>query len=592
MLLIRPHPQTTDTLPSYLLRLTAANGYKNPMQLLRSNQFQLLNNRLPGKKIFFGDFDLKAMADLANINVNELLALQFNRTSSTKFSFAGNEYKLKHMLFSAIKVCPECYKNNGVIAFENIFKAKTFCTIHRQPLITKHPLTNKNLSWGSHYLWRDIPSRKNMNKSKSISNHEFQMNKNIELLANNQRSQLPKPFNTLSLSDYLDVLAFFTNFHLPTFGVVAEPYVISYRYLTAWPTIFFTLLSKYENEPMSDKRLTGVRKYFRDLYDELYSKENMNSTEFKILRTSFEGYLCKHFKHGSINNSFEWLNTETKNLTSLLNEKQSYELLNCPRSRLKLFIREKLIVVTQVIENGIQLFQRNELLAFKDRIGKCLTLIECAKQLDISEYLTRKLVYSGIIKPLLIPNDRNRDWLIEISAIEFFIVKLSKNSISLKNTETKSFKRLAFAGYDICELLFSMTAGDLKYDFNKNSKKPLSLLQFKPYFDTTDLPSIDNVTPFEASKSLNININAVYAFIKIGLLQCKKVKVNRTPRPVIVITQKSILYFKTHFLLTKQLSGKDKDLYILISGPSVDGGVVNVYAKVSYSEKHFMYEHA
>jgi len=47
MLLIRPSPNYKDTLTNYLLRLTAANGYKNSMQLLRDERCLLHNNRLP-----------------------------------------------------------------------------------------------------------------------------------------------------------------------------------------------------------------------------------------------------------------------------------------------------------------------------------------------------------------------------------------------------------------------------------------------------------------------------------------------------------------------------------------------------------------
>jgi hypothetical protein len=78
----RLNPQSTDSLPNYLLRLTADNGYKNSIQLLRSANCKLLNNRLPGKKIFFGDFDLERVAMLANINIAQVEALKFRQVSN------------------------------------------------------------------------------------------------------------------------------------------------------------------------------------------------------------------------------------------------------------------------------------------------------------------------------------------------------------------------------------------------------------------------------------------------------------------------------------------------------------------------------
>ena len=97
MLLIRPYPQSTDSLPNYLLRLTADNGYKNSMQLLRSANCKLLNNRLPGKKIFFGDFDLERVAMLANINITQVEALKFRQFSNTRCSAFAQDFLVKNL---------------------------------------------------------------------------------------------------------------------------------------------------------------------------------------------------------------------------------------------------------------------------------------------------------------------------------------------------------------------------------------------------------------------------------------------------------------------------------------------------------------
>ena len=203
MLLIRPYPQTTDTLPNYLLRLTAANGYKNSMQLLRDENCLLANNRLPGKKIFFGDFDLERVARLANINASQLSALRLKHTFSTRCLAFGQEFLTKTVNFSSVRVSPHCYQEQGSIPFYNSLVAKTLCTKHNCPLITVHPVTGRKLTWATHYLWRDIASWGDNVSSVEVGAAELTINQQIEYLENNQiiigRQQL-------DLAEYCDLL--------------------------------------------------------------------------------------------------------------------------------------------------------------------------------------------------------------------------------------------------------------------------------------------------------------------------------------------------------------------------------------------------
>jgi hypothetical protein len=182
MLLIRPYPQPTDTLPNYLLRLTAANGYKNSMQLLRDEHCLLSNNRLPGKKIFFGDFDLERMAMLANINITQVEDLKFKHINNTRCLAFGQQYLVKSLNLSRLRVCPHCYEEHSSIAFINSLAAKTYCTKHCCPLITVHPVTGRKLTWATHYFWRDAASWINKVPTVEIGEAEFKINQQIEYL--------------------------------------------------------------------------------------------------------------------------------------------------------------------------------------------------------------------------------------------------------------------------------------------------------------------------------------------------------------------------------------------------------------------------
>tara|TARA_R110002050_G_scaffold120067_8_gene237982 strand:- start:2283 stop:4052 length:1770 start_codon:yes stop_codon:yes gene_type:complete len=587
MLLIRPYPQTTDTLPNYLLRLTAANGYKNSMQLLRDEHCLLANNRLPGKKIFFGDFDLERVAKLANTNAHQLSELRLKHTFSTRCLAFGQVFLTKAVNFSCVRVCPHCYQEQGSIPFYNSLVAKTFCIKHNCPLITVHPVTGRKLTWATHYLWRDIASWCNNVSSVEVGEAELTINQQIEYLENNQiiigRQQL-------DLAEYCDLLEFFAHFHQFAFGSSPnnqtkndidfnrQYYAAAHWYIADWPTPFFELLAHFENNPMSDKRLTGVRKCFRDLYDDIYSYENSRSGAYKLLKSGFEEYLSDHFSSGMLMSSLSQIDFKVRDKSTYVSETQVTELLCCHLGKVKVYVREGLLSYSHVLPNGTNLFFRSDVIKLKSRLTNYCSIDECAELLGISVYLARQLLRADIVQPLLEPNAENRDWLVEKSQIEELIGKLKSSAdLSIKKSNTAQ-KRFTFVKIGFGRLIQSMLAGDISFGYKPNKKRPLSLEQFTPYFDANDEPITDFLSPTEATIELGVNINAIYDFIKLGYLECEKQQVKRTARPIKMITQKSIENFKSKYRLSRQLKTSSYNLQ-LVSGPRIDGCCVNLYCK-------------
>jgi hypothetical protein len=338
MLLIRPYPKPTDTLPNYLLRLTAANGYKNSMQLLRTIKCKLLNNRLPSKKVFFGECDLERVAMLANISVAQIEDLKFKHINSTRCKAFGQQYLAKSLNVSWLRVCPHCYEECKAVTFINSLAAKTYCTKHNCPLITVHPETGRKLTWATHYLWRDIASWGNKVPSVDIGEAEFKINQQIEFVESNQVIIGRQQFN---LAEYCDLLEFFAHFHQFAFSPHSNNHVksniefsrqyysVAYWYISEWPTRFFELLAHFENSPMSDNRLTGIRKCYRDLYDDIYSRENSRSGAYRLLKSGFEEYLREHFSTGMLMNSLSLIDYGVRDKSTYISETQVAELLGC-----------------------------------------------------------------------------------------------------------------------------------------------------------------------------------------------------------------------------------------------------------------------
>ncbi len=588
MLLIRPSPQSTDSLPNYLLRLTADNGYKNSMQLLRNANCKLLNNRLPGKKIFFGDFDLEQVAMLANIKTSQVEALKFRQVSNTRCSAFAQDFLVKNLNVSHVRICPFCYEELKTISFINSLAAKTYCTKHKFPLVTIHPVTGYKLTWGTHYLWRDIASWNNDASTIEVNEAEFTFNQHIELLAS---TNLIIGRQSLNLAEYCDLLGFFAHFHQFGFGsqkktctksdtdFCRQYYSAAYWYIAEWPTRFFEMLEHFEAHPMSDKRLTGIRKCFRDLYDDIYSRENSRSGAYKLLKSGFEEYLSDHFSTGMLMQSHTQVDPKTKDNSIFISESQVARILCCHLGKVKAYVREKLIFPYHFLVNGTRLFLRTGIMKLKSKLESCCSINECAELLGISVYNTRQLLRDGIINPLLEPTITNRDWLIEKREIKRLINRLKANVSPSVCNSTTAIRRFSFAGYSFADLIKKMLSGKVNYAYSGSKNTPFSLVKFTPVFQANDDISTELLTPQEACSALGINKNVIYEFIKIGLIDCIKQKVNRTPRPIKLIPKTSINQFKTCYLLKHQLNGIPVSDLEPISGPKINGGLINVYQR-------------
>jgi hypothetical protein len=586
VLLIRPYPKATDSLPSYLLRLTAANGYKNSMQLLRTVKCKLLNNRLPSKKVFFGEFDLERVAMLANISIAQVEDLKFKHINNTRCLAFGQQYLVKSLNVSRLRVCPHCYEEHSSIAFINSLAAKTYCTKHYCPLITVHPVTGRKLTWATHYFWRDAASWINKVPTVEIGEAEFKINQLIEYLAT---SRVIIRRQQLNLAEYCDLLEFFAHFHRFAFGSNSnnraksdiefsrQYYSAAYWYIAEWPSRFFELLAHFENAPMSDMRLTGIRKCFRDLYDDIYSAENSRSGAYKLLKSGFEEYLRDHYSTGVLMQSLSQIDPQVKEQSTFISETQVAELLGCHLSKVKVYVREKLLSYSHNLPNGTNLFFRSGVIKLKSRLKNCCSIDECAELLGISVYLARQLLRADIILSLLKPNAENRDWLIEKSQIEKLIAQLKSFADPAVKKSNTAQKRFSFVKINFGRLIQSMLNDSISFGYKSNKKRPLSLQQFTPCFDANDEPISDFLSPIEATIELGVNINAIYDFIKLGYLECDKLQVKRTARPIKMITQKSIENFKSKYRLSRQLKTSAHSLQ-LVSGPRIDGCCVNIYA--------------
>lgn len=188
---------------------------------------------------------------------------------------------------------------------------------------------------------------------------------------------------------------------------------------------------------------------------------------------------------------------------------------------------------------------------------------------------------------MLAPNADNRDWLVEKKEVKRFLADLKHGALSVipNNTTIVNLKTLAFEGFDFFSLIRKMLAREILYSQRPviDTSKLWTLSQFQ-ICRITETNKPDLIPPRVAAEQISVNINAVYDWIKRGFITAISQKKQNVTHPVTMLHINNIEEFKKKYILSKNLK-KDKR-YKLISGPKLDGGVVNLYIEINSQQKN------
>lgn len=394
------------------------------------------------------------------------------------------------------------------------------------------------------------------------------------------------------LQNYLVLLHFFAHYHQRSFinqvkrslqlpnRQRVDLYNTANKYLNNWPTGFYGLLNSFLVNPMAQRGETGIRHYFRDLYDEIYSGVQQEVFAYQFLMRAFERYLESEFSESAFTNSLTRIETPLHTHATCLCEKTAAKLIDTPISHLKLFVNAGLLTQQN---NGTYLKKDVDALIVKTK--DFITLKGTIELLEIGKFQILQLVDSGLLKCVIHPNDELRDWLFDKKELQAFISQI-KSCVTTPNTllaslKSSTFKALTFNGACITTVIENILSRKTAVIYIEDPTNQLSLQQFHPCFDNTLQPDA-YLSPKQASVILGVNINAIYDFAKRGFLIIEKQQVGRTARPVKLIPQHNIDSFKNNYVLSKYIKCEDKHKFDLISGPTVNGGLVNLYVRSTY----------
>ncbi|MEZ8186603.1 TniQ family protein [Shewanella sp. 5S214] len=575
MLLIRPFPNEFEGLPQYLLRVSTANGYQNIMQMLKLLDEQITNGQVPNKRLYYGDLDLEKLANLLNLPIGKLTHIAFQKTSNTRFKFHDQRFQMKTISFNRVKFCPTCYEESGILSLVTAFNYVSWCPIHHRRLIASDIHTNKPLTWATKNL--DYKIRCEIDHdyiSDSVWTNECAFNKLVYQLWQNTEPY-DSPFPNIDLPGLLDMISFFERFDRLIDDTKNQAKLLQYLY--SWPENYYELLAYYEQNPMSQKRKTGIRRCYRDLYDEIYNPLNANSTGYKLLKCHFEYYLQHHFTNSVFNSAIQLIPEHIINQSDFVGLQQACEILNCSQLNVERFIHSGLLTPTNLLDNGLSLFKRSDLNSLKEGSADLLSLSDSAKLMGVSDYNMYMLLNNGAISAVFKPSPKHKSWLISSTEVENLITLLQLKADNSLKKPFYGLKHLNLRKMNFPTIIEKMLNGELRFTIHKSATTSLKFDQFKFHLNSESVPK-DSLSPKEASIALGVNKNVLYELIKLGFIQATKQKVSRTTRKVLLVTKASVTVFKQKYLLRHQLKNNSNLPIKQVSGPKIDGGLINIYS--------------
>lgn len=482
MLLARPKIKSNECAVSYLIRVSEQNGFKHIGHLLHYAGFSWKNNRLPIYQILTGEYDL----------TDYMLQLGLTNYSSKLkeiFKTFQNVIDTPYFLVKYPKVCPDCIKEFGFCKFEWSVLPYVACVRHKKLLIDIQSSTGKQLSWYRKYLnkFDDVYVIKPIHNKASSEILEF--SEYIESLLKDRKVVCcPEILNGLELRESLSVIHFIAHYRSRLLGdsfrprsitnnELAQHYYCVWLMLNNWPDEYYKFLNQYIECPMSRKRIGGLNKHFRDLYESLHRQSENKGIE--RIKKEFDHYIEKYWpsvlQSGRITRI--QLTTSKRNIVS---KKDAAKILNCHPDRIDKLVQQKKLL-SHVFE-GKKHYSRAQVEELAIQISSNWTMDEACKALQITRYQFKQLIEMGILHVLQRPNALNRDWLIDKAQCQELIASLSqkarKNSPPLGAFSMTSMQR---KGYSIVRLILGMQGEQIEFGQSYDTNFPLSFKQFKDF---------------------------------------------------------------------------------------------------------------
>ncbi|WP_418135120.1 TniQ family protein [Psychromonas sp. GE-S-Ul-11] len=258
-----------------------------------------------------GNFPIELLQKELNLRTNQLSATLLHQVDDNFYRFNQLIIPTSSINFSKPTFCPQCFSEESNQPIHHLLLAVTHCQKHQCVLIDFNVRNEKRLTWSTPGLPTIMEDASSTVRKEIIPT--VTCNINQLLLSPSERLLIDK--QQFDLKNYLVLLHFFAHYHQRSFSNQtkralqlpneqrAKLYNTASNYLNDWPTGFYKLLNRFIINPMAQRGETGIRHYFRDLYDEIYSGAQQEIFAYQFLMGAFESYLENEFSESAFTNS-------------------------------------------------------------------------------------------------------------------------------------------------------------------------------------------------------------------------------------------------------------------------------------------------
>lgn len=479
---------------------------------------------------------------------------------------------------SGIKLCSECLVTNGYLNAICALAAHSYCLKHSCCLVN-YRAPNRQISWNTSFLLETVLEQKYLQPE--VMDNEVLLNSILCRLWNGHfETGLNKPLHLLDIYNFLLLLRFINKFSPNKWAPTKcnnerSMWLSSFNYLLHWPEAIHSLFRHYELHPMTQSSGNGIRASYRDLYDELYTGRYKNTSAYRLIQNAFKFFLQRNNSKTPIWSS----NLKTFKYKQYVSRKLACKLIGVREKGLDRYVELGLIEEASIDHLGFRLFNQADVFRLKKKSVGFVNISELSKLLRCNRTVIKELVNLGLLPFISKPSQLHRNWIFDLTDVKKFISQLiSKQTfqkVHHKGNELTSLKALSFSKNTIASLLQQMISGNIRFIVNADDKCPLSLKQFVPIQKKMEVLPKGYVSPEQASYLIGINVNAIYFLLKHQFLIGTKRMTNKASRPILLIKKTVIDNFINEFVVKP----RNKRGLILVSGPKVDGGAVNIYKK-------------
>jgi TniQ len=325
-LLITLNPEKEESLISYIVRLTEANGYETPSWIFSLSGIDYMELQWKFTFVFSRSEKLTNLAKLTGSTLDDLLSLLYIPAKSQSHYEDNHEYDFFGALLNRSiirphcpKVCPKCMAESGYSLRTWDCSLVTACPIHECILLDTCPDCKRRIKCVRNKLcvcscgcdWREIHSIVLPEEQLTVSRRIYQL---CGVVPGEQ--SLPEsesPLQNLGLRDFIRVIVFMAGL----FGKLAWPtgrpsrsiklrnkelhtlFTKAHKVFETWPLNFHQFLrvqskGKKRLSPHNGQLDTALKREFGSFYERLY--EDLREPQFDFMRRAFAEFLTNRLK--------------------------------------------------------------------------------------------------------------------------------------------------------------------------------------------------------------------------------------------------------------------------------------------------------